>query len=337
MSMIHKDSYAPLEKPDVSIVLPAYNVAPYIRNAIESCISQTLSNIEIIVVDDGSVDDTAHIAQSYTQLDKRVVLLRSEKNAGTFAARARGVLHSKGRYVMFLDPDDHLNASAAEELTNTADLGNADLVFFGVTTTPKKIFEWFGRKHFPSRASAKDSVLESVFVESTNLSYGTPGKMYAATLVKQALEALDVSDTRLVYAEDLLLLFAAACFSKKYVILQNELYVYHLHAGSITASTAQDKVKLTIQQIDQVSEILQRFSNSGVVNVLNKYIVNRALQFALRRLHYDKAILESRIDCDLTGRRLYAKSLLKAIRIAPRVPDIIKYSANRITFGRIEL
>lgn len=90
--------------PLVSVVIPAYNAAPVIQRAIESARGQDYPNIEIIVVDDGSTDATAHIVASIT--DSRIQVTRLHRNAGQSAALNEGIRQSNGEYVAFLDADD---------------------------------------------------------------------------------------------------------------------------------------------------------------------------------------------------------------------------------------
>ena len=95
----------------MSIIIPAYNTAPYIHRAIESSLRQTHKNVEVIVINDGSADDTLKVAQEYAGRDERVKLLTQE-NAGVSAARNHGMREAKGEYMIFLDSDDWLEDDA---------------------------------------------------------------------------------------------------------------------------------------------------------------------------------------------------------------------------------
>ena len=94
-----------MNKIDVSIVVPLYNKENEIRRCLNSLIEQSVSNIEIIVVDDGSKDGSADVVREYTDNDPRVHLI-VQKNQGPGAARNTGVKASKGKYIGFVDCDD---------------------------------------------------------------------------------------------------------------------------------------------------------------------------------------------------------------------------------------
>lgn len=91
--------------PTVTVVMPAYNSSQYLRESIESVLAQTFKNFELLVIDDGSIDNTPEIVHSYIQQDSRVKLI-SQTNQGVSATRNRGVNLSKSEYIAFIDADD---------------------------------------------------------------------------------------------------------------------------------------------------------------------------------------------------------------------------------------
>jgi glycosyltransferase involved in cell wall biosynthesis len=91
--------------PKVTVVMPVYNVQRYLPESIESVLKQSLTDFELIIVDDGSTDDSYQICQNLVRLDRRVLIL-SQKNRGLSGARNTGIIASKGRYIAFLDSDD---------------------------------------------------------------------------------------------------------------------------------------------------------------------------------------------------------------------------------------
>ena len=100
--------------PFVSIILPTYNVEPFIAEAMESCIQQSFGDIEIIVLDDCGSDGSIAIAKEYAKRDTRVKIVHNAENLQLFAARAEGVKVAQGEYIMFLDPDDMLDSDALQ-------------------------------------------------------------------------------------------------------------------------------------------------------------------------------------------------------------------------------
>ena len=104
--------------PLISIVVPAYNAESFIGQTIISIIGQTYKNIEVIVVNDGSKDNTADLVRSIAQADSRITLL-NQSNSGVSAARNLGIEKSKGEFIAFIDADDIYYPQAIEKLTNT--------------------------------------------------------------------------------------------------------------------------------------------------------------------------------------------------------------------------
>ena len=112
----------------VSVVVPVYNVDRYLKNCLDSIIEQTYKNIEIIIIDDGSTDNSNEICQHYALNDKRIMLIRQE-NRGLGPSRNLGIEYARGEYIAFIDSDDWWEKSTVEKLVNAATINNADLVY----------------------------------------------------------------------------------------------------------------------------------------------------------------------------------------------------------------
>ena len=93
-----------MEMPEISCIMPAYNAAAFIRPAIESILNQTYGNFELIIINDGSTDDTDNIIKSYN--DKRIIYIRNEENLKLIKTLNRGVDAARGRFIARLDSDD---------------------------------------------------------------------------------------------------------------------------------------------------------------------------------------------------------------------------------------
>ena len=113
--------------PKVSVILPCYNVAPYVGACLDSLVNQTLRDIEIICVDDKSTDDTANIIKKRAGADARIKLIELPKNAGVSVARNTGIDAANGEYIGFVDPDDYVDLDFYEKLYETAKKTNTDI------------------------------------------------------------------------------------------------------------------------------------------------------------------------------------------------------------------
>lgn len=113
--------------PKVSVVIPIYNVAPYLKECLESVIHQTLKDIEIICVNDGSTDESLSIIKKFAENDKRIKII-DKINSGYGDSMNRGIDIAQGEYLGIVEPDDYIRLTMFEDLTAIADRNQADIV-----------------------------------------------------------------------------------------------------------------------------------------------------------------------------------------------------------------
>ncbi|MGN7228726.1 glycosyltransferase family 2 protein [Priestia megaterium] len=113
----------------VSIIVPVYNVQEYVERCIKSIIHQTYTNIEIIVVNDGSTDDSINILRKASQNDHRITIINKE-NGGQASARNLGLEKSNGEFILFVDSDDYLAKNTVQACVQKAEIEDCDLVIF---------------------------------------------------------------------------------------------------------------------------------------------------------------------------------------------------------------
>ena len=118
-----------MKEPVVSVVIPVYNVEAYLCECVDSVLTQTMQDFEIILVDDGATDSSGAICDRYAQQDPRIQVIH-QKNGGLSAARNTGLDAAKGEYVYFLDSDDYIEPYSLEHLRDLAEKEKADVVFF---------------------------------------------------------------------------------------------------------------------------------------------------------------------------------------------------------------
>ncbi len=114
----------------VSVIMPIYNAASYLKPALDSVLDQTLSEIELICIDDGSTDSSLEIIKKYQERDQRVRII-TETNAGPALARNNGIRRARGKYVAFLDSDDFLEPTFLEALYEESEAGELDIAISG--------------------------------------------------------------------------------------------------------------------------------------------------------------------------------------------------------------
>ena len=119
-----------MEKVKVSFILPVYNVEKYLRRCIDSLLGQTLKEIEIICVHDGSKDGSLKILQEYAGKYTHIHIIDKE-NEGAYRARVDGIKIAKGEYIGFVDPDDYVAETFAEKLYGKAKQSDSDIVCCG--------------------------------------------------------------------------------------------------------------------------------------------------------------------------------------------------------------
>lgn len=118
--------------PKVSIVIPMFNCELYIERCIDSLLRQTYDNIEIIVVDDGSLDKSAEIVKDMQLKNAKIIYLYQD-NSGPGVARNRAIKYATGKYILFVDSDDYLGTNYIEEMVECAEENNSELVIAGYT------------------------------------------------------------------------------------------------------------------------------------------------------------------------------------------------------------
>ncbi|MBO6307893.1 MAG: glycosyltransferase family 2 protein [Oribacterium sp.] len=119
------DSLGNKKDPLISVIIPVYNVAPYLREALDSVVNQTYRHLEILVIDDGSTDESSQICDEYL-FDPRIIVLH-QKNCGLSNARNNGLDVATGKYIAFLDSDDAWHPSFIEELLSAIERTGSDL------------------------------------------------------------------------------------------------------------------------------------------------------------------------------------------------------------------
>lgn len=221
----------------VSVILPVYNVEKYIKRCLESIMNQTYKNIEIIIIDDGSKDNTSYICKSYTLKDKRIKYYKI-KNGGVSHARNIGIDYSKGEYIIFIDGDDWIDYKMFELMVNSLEKYNSDIVVCNHCKTDGT--EFIKESYFTPLTNFKNLILDPKYRV-----YGyLPTKMLKKNkIIKKLREDI-------YYSEDLI--FLLENFSDaKYSYVDELLYYYFINESSAMNSKFNER-RVTILESDSI-------------------------------------------------------------------------------------
>jgi len=230
-------------KPLVSIVIPVYKVQENnLRRCIESCIAQSLKNIEIIIVDDGSPDNCGKICDEYARKDERIKVVH-KKNGGLVSARNAGWEASTGEWFTFVDGDDWISLDTCEKLHDAIHRNpDTDMFFWKcVIELPQKTikgkFEWSCTDHekvyegeecreLARQVLVYEAGLSSVCVKLINRDYAVRNKIIHNPTLKQGIEGYDFS-------------FRSYYNAKKTVYLNEYFYHYRYNENGISKSVSE--------------------------------------------------------------------------------------------------
>lgn len=216
----------------ISVILTAYNEEKYIAKAIESVLSQTLTDLELIVVNDGSTDNTLNIINSFD--DSRIKVI-SHDNIGPGASRNRAMKIAEGEYVAFIDGDDWFTPDALEESFNQAKLYDADITMYQMINYDDetgRIYEndWFDLlsfdESFDGRAFHPSECHDFLF----DLSVGVCQKIYKNSFLKDS----GVLFPEGIFFEDMPFFFEIFLKAERISIIRRHFYYRRKHSKSIT-------------------------------------------------------------------------------------------------------
>ena len=229
--------------PKVSVVITAFNKEDVIEKTVGSVLAQSLKEIEVVCVDDGSADGTWAKICACAREDGRVVPVRHVQNLGTHMARKTGALRATGDYITFLDGDDRLLPRGCEEAYACAVREKADIVHCGVEIVnlqnfPPSRLAWVEKPLTPYDQTVEGvEILKKMCVDSA-IGMNVCGKLLDRKLVQDAV--LRLPDVRLVMAEDIMLGFVIGTKAKRYVPAKDvKLYSYS-YGGGITGRARVD-------------------------------------------------------------------------------------------------
>ena len=213
----------------VSVIIPAYNAEKYIKNSLDSVVNQVYKNLEIIIVDDASTDNTKKIIKEYADKDDRIIPFYQSKNKGVSAARNVGLKVASGEYIVFVDSDDYLTKDAIRRMVDLADKYNSDYIdSYHLLYLKKKNGKMvsFTEHKFPKETREYGSLKDNINILDM-YAYIT-GKLIKKDLIK----GLEFNESLSRY-EDLVFEHELKKKLKNYVFLNKPIYFYYQREDSL--------------------------------------------------------------------------------------------------------
>lgn len=270
-----------IEKPLISVVVPVYNVENYMRQCIDSLLNQTLSNIEIILVDDGATDTSPKICDEYARRYSCIKVIH-KLNGGLGSARNAGMKEARGKYIGFVDSDDYVSVKMYETLLDLAETNKADCAYceftrfwndtVDVTKQPKKTIKVYSGKEI--LASYLLDRIGCSPSEKEDCSYGASvwlGLFRNDVIQRSKVEF--VSEREFI-AEDMIFDIDFIPFCKRIVHTNEALYFYRFNPDSLTTRYVPDRFERNVVLCNEMNSRLDKTYNSDVYKIrLDRYFL----------------------------------------------------------------
>jgi len=231
------------QSPKVSIIVPVYNTSKYLKQCIESLVNQTLKDIEIICIDDGSTDNSVQIVKEFAQNDERIKII-TQKNAGQSVARNSGLKIAQGEYIGFVDSDDWVDIEMFEKLYNNAKSYDTDIVMCSmtvydeITSTSTMTDPYTSLAIFPEYFNNRSFDYKEISNFIFRISASACDKLYR----REFLSSKGLFFEKGLIAEDALFNLQTLIESEKMSLIRTPLYYYRI-ASETSCMYSKDEYK----------------------------------------------------------------------------------------------
>lgn len=296
--------------PVVSVIVPIFNAEKYLPGTLESLQKQTLQDIEILLVNDGSSDNSLSICQEFEKKDDRFKVIDQE-NQGVSAARNAGIFAAKGKYIGFVDADDELRPEMYEQMVNAIEHSHADLVVCGA-----EIHNFDGTVEY-RYGSNKTTIYDhdealSKFLRGDSFCIGVWSKLCRSEIAK---EVSFISGKKM--HEDKYYIFECIMRSHSVCYMDVPLYIYMKREGSATYSDFDDRwfdILFFSQRIAEItSEVCQEhLEEARYNNIYSKMFVLRRIIWSGKKKQYSDAVKQLRQEIRMQNDHNIRKFLKKS-------------------------
>ncbi len=289
-------------KNKVSVIVPIYQVADYLERGLDSLLEQTYKNLEIILVDDGSLDHSGKICDNYALKDERIIVVH-KSNGGVSSARNIGIKKATGEYIYFLDPDDYLEKTIIEELVKGISKENCDLSicnYYIDKNSTRSV-----KMNLKSKIYDKKDILHKILQKDF---FG--GYVWNKLFKKDIIQLNNLSfDEEIPLLEDLLFSCQYITYCKSVFYTNAPLYNYFMRDHSAINEKNFNSQKLRVYKaLEQLMILYNKISPENIVFLKEKYLKITFNYVYLLKINKDSTgILQEQLKQSKT----YKKELLR--------------------------
>lgn len=256
------------KNPKFSIIVPVYNVRNYLGLCIESLINQTLKDIEIICVNDGSTDDSLDILQEYAKKDYRIKIC-DKLNGGSSSARNLGLDIAEGEFILFVDSDDILEKEACDRLYMEILQSGADVIVFGAKVFPQYVAHkhaWLWDNLHVNLKHYSGNCIEALFNEKSSKPF-IWNKCYRRSIIEENHLRFD---EQISLGEDNLFLFELFPKTQQIVYIPDQLYKYRCErSGSLMDKSIRELEWRMNMHLSIIDKILEEWKKYKIIEQYN--------------------------------------------------------------------
>ncbi len=301
--------------PKVSIIVPVYKVEQYLKRCVDSLVNQTLQDIEIILVDDGSPDNCPQMCDEFAQLDSRIKVVHKQ-NGGAASARNMGLDIANGNYIAFVDSDDYIDKTMYESMLNIACDNNCDFVMCDcIKEYPDKnvIYTHNIRAGFYDKKQLINEHYPHLLIME-NVEYPATISNWLFLFKRKLIEDKSIRyDTGIKYSEDLLFGAKLLYKSESFYYMKGEaFYHYCMNPTSVTHVFDSKKWDNYLRLYNLTKSYFTNFDNydfSRQLDLLLLFFVYNTLSDLKRNSKYEKNML-----IDSISQILYSKEVIEMFK-----------------------
>jgi glycosyltransferase involved in cell wall biosynthesis len=258
---------------NVSIITPVYNVEKCIERSINSVINQTCKDFELLLIDDGSQDNSIKIAKDLLKNSDITYKIITQENSGVSVARNRGIQEASGEYMTFLDSDDYIDSKFIELMYKKAQMTECDVVFcdYSEVDAEEKVLVKNRTKYIENFISGKEAALKQL---KDDITIGMRSAIYKTSIINGNDLLFDENRK---YGEDMTFVVKALLYANKVISVNEVLAFYVIWENSVTQNVSLKHLDCYYSYVD----LLEDVRHDGKLKDIEKFLVEFKIPYSI--------------------------------------------------------